>query len=239
MVLIMFLTFSLLLVLLDPVKGSKTEDLKKEQETAWQELLGNEKTATRALLKFSTKPKESIAFFKSKMVALKIDEAEVKKLITDLGSEDKKVWQAAYEKLEYFDPRLAMSLQQAFDQSNAGVERGRLVCVLCDVVLRNVDESPLSDGNATLSNVGQDWFNFRVKGSSWGAEPLVDQLGARSYKKQWTRLVRVIILLEHFATDDAVAILKTMSTGHEKALPTTTAKEALKKLLVASEPSGK
>ena len=102
-----------------PVPAIEPAALKKEQEAAWADLATEEKTASRALLKLSNRPVETVTFLKSKMKPLMIDEAAVKKLIADLASEDDKVWKPAFETFEYFDPRLAKTLQAvvvAFDE---------------------------------------------------------------------------------------------------------------------------
>jgi hypothetical protein len=86
----------------------------------------------------------------------------------------------------------------------------------------------------TLRKTGTG-FNFTgktVRGvGSWWAEQRVERINSgdprRDTKKKWTRAVRAIVLLEHIRTPEAVAILKTMASGHPDAYPTKVAREAL------------
>ena len=211
-----------------PVPAIDPAALKKEQEAAWSDLAAEEKTASRALLKLSNRPVETVTFLKSKMKPLLIDEATVKKLIADLASDDDKVWKPAFETFEYFDPRLAKTLQASFDESTPGLGRQRLVAAMGDYQ---------ADGwigkDIKLRSTGDDSFNFSADGGSWWAEHKVSRLGSSRWgttKRNWTRAERAVILLEHIGTPDAITVLKTMATGHAEAAPTVTAKESLKRL---------
>ena len=82
-------------------------------------------------------------------------------------------------------------------------------------------------------------FNFFAPNEgSWWAESRVDRINPLqpwlTHKKKWTRAVRAIVLLEHFGTPDAVAILKEMATGHPEAQPTRVARDALARLAKTS-----
>ena len=211
-----------------PVPALDAAALKKEQEANWADLAKEEKTAARALLKFSNRPVETIAFFKATMKPLIIEEETVKKRIADLASDDDKVWKPAFETFEYFDPRLAVNLQAAFDQSTPGLGRQRLVAVMGDYKADQWDGK-----NIQLRATGDDSFNFAADNGSWWAECKVSRLAASAGwngKRQWTRAERAIVLLEHIGTPEAIAVLKSMATGHAEAAPTKTAKEALKRL---------
>ena len=215
-----------------PVPAIDPAALKKEQEAAWSDLAAEEKTASRALLKLSNRPVETVTFLKSKMKPLMIDEATVNKLIADLASDDDKIWKPAFETFEYFDPRLAKTLQASFDESSVGLGRHRLVSVLCDVPYESFEKS-YGEAPVQLRNTGDESYNFSNGRSSWWAEHKVSRLGTTSWatkKKTWTRAERAVILLEHIGTPDAITVLKTMATGHAEAAPTVTAKESLKRL---------
>lgn len=222
----MFVVLTLLFAA--PVPALDAAALKKEQEANWADLAKEEKTAARALLKFSNRPKETIAFFKTTMKPLIIEEETVKKRIADLASDDEKVWKPAFETFEYFDPRLAVNLQAAFDESTPGLGRQRLVAVMGDT---KADQFVGKD--VQLRVTGDDSFNFFADNGSWWAECKVSRLAAANFwtpKRQWTRAERAIVLLEHIGTPEAIDVLKSMATGHAEASPTKTAKEALKRL---------
>ena len=84
-------------------------------------------TASRALLKLATRPKEAVELCAERLKPLTIDEKRVRTLLADLGKEDERIWKAAIEELEYFDPRLAIDLQTLMDEVTDHVPRARLV----------------------------------------------------------------------------------------------------------------
>src|SRR4051812_17428439 len=87
-----------------------TQPLNDEQrmQAWWGDLEKPDPAASRALLNMSAKPVLAVAFLKEHLKPLIISEDDVNKLISDLGSDDDAVWKPAFEKLEYFDPRLAI-----------------------------------------------------------------------------------------------------------------------------------
>jgi RNA polymerase sigma factor (sigma-70 family) len=69
-------------------------------EVWWQDLASkDEAKASRALLAFSTRPRESIAFFKDHLKAVKLDADRLKKLVAELEDEKFPVRQAAAQQL--------------------------------------------------------------------------------------------------------------------------------------------
>ena len=80
--------------------------------TWWADLEKDEPEATRAVLKLAARPKETTAFLKDKMAPLTVDAARIQFLLTMLGDEKDEVWKPAFEELEYFDPRLAIGLEE-------------------------------------------------------------------------------------------------------------------------------
>ena len=223
------LTTLLTIAIWAPVPATDPAALKKEQEAAWADLAKVEKIASRALLKLSTRPTETVAFLKNAMKPLVIDEIAVKKRIEELASEDEKVWKPAFETFEYFDPRLAMTLIAAFDESKPGLGRQRLVAAMGDVKADSYE----GDDVQLRSTGADDAYNFSSKGGSWWAEARVNRLAKSTWgtnKRLWTRAERAIVLLEHIGTPDAILVLKNMGTGHAEAAPTVAAKESLKRL---------
>src|SRR4051794_23984421 len=90
---------------------ARAEELTDEQmQACWDDLLKSDPDATRALLKMSSSPAKAVEFMQSRLQPLKVDAEQVKKWIKDLESDDDDVWKPAFEKLEYFDPRLAIPL---------------------------------------------------------------------------------------------------------------------------------
>jgi hypothetical protein len=200
----------------------------KQMEAWWVDLEKGETEATRALLKLSDRPEDTVAFLKKKMKPLTISSGEVKALLLKLGSANEAVWKPAYEELEYFDPRLAIGLQALMDRYTETPARQRMV-----EILSGREAGSLKGKKIELRKFGgPDDFNFFAQNEgSWWAENRVERINSAYWantKKKWTRAVRTLTLLEHIGTPDAVAILKDMATGHPDAYPTKVAKEALK-----------
>jgi hypothetical protein len=205
-----------------PATQPLTED--QQMQSWWEDLAKPDPAASRALLKFADKPEQAVAFLKEHLKPLTISEEDVNKLIEDLSSDDESVWKPAFEKLEYFDPRLALDLQHLMATVTEPAARTRLV-----EILSNREADSLQGKNINIRNVG-DGFNFYADNGSWWAEDKVERLGIAGFasgKPGWTRATRAIILLEHIGSPDAIAILKDMATGHADASPTKAAIEAL------------
>ena len=182
---------------------------------------------------------ETVNFLKAKMKPLKISAAEVRALILKLGNDNEKVWKPAFEEMEYFDPRLAIDLETLMDRYKEAPGRQRMV-----EVMSGREAGQLAGKTVILRGVRGDGFNFFAQPNfgSWWAEHKVERInnpeGWGNPKKKWTRAVRAIVLLEHFGTPGAVAVLKDMATGHPDAQPTRVARDALVRV-GGSGPSGK
>jgi hypothetical protein len=202
----------------------------KEFESWWDDLEKVEPHSSRALLKFSSRPAEAIAFFKPRMKPLKIEADDVRALIAKLDSGEESTWKPAFEELEYFDPRLAIGLEDLMKEFTQTPARTRLVEVLSG---RTADS--LKGKNVQLrqhGNPGDEFFNFFADNGSWWAEARVSRLSATGWgnpKKKWTRANRAIILLEHINTPEAIAVIKRMALGHPDAEPTRVARSIVMK----------
>ncbi len=196
-------------------------------ETWWEDLEKEEPQASRALLKFAGKPDETVAFLKEHLTPLKLSAEDLQTLLTDLGSDDEAYWRPAFEKLQYFDPRLATALPTLMKDVTEQVTRNRLVEVLCDY-----SPDTMAGKTVTLRKFAkEEEYNFVSNDSSWWAEARVARLNiGGTTKRKWTRAARAIALLEHIATAGAAAVLKDMTTGHPDAIPTKQAQEALNTL---------
>ncbi len=208
----------------------------KTMEAWWGDLEKGDTEATRALLNFSDRPKDTVAFLRKKMKPLTISSGQVKALLLKLGSGNDEVWKPAFEELEYFDPRLAIGLQTLMDRYTESPARQRMV-----EILSGREAGSLKGKDVKLQKFGgPDDFNFFAQNvGSWWAENRVERISSdywRNNKKKWTRAVRAMMLLEHIGTPDATAILKDMATGHPDAHPTKVAKEALEGIAGKDKP---
>ena len=215
-----------------PADRSAPPPDEQQMQKWWDDLAKPEPECSRALLKFAGHPAESVAFFKDRLKPLKIEADDVRSLIRDLESDEENVWRPAFEKLEYFDPRLAIDLPTLMKENVKPRSRNRLIEILCGM-------TPGAFQRRTISLRGtEDGYNFYDNKASWWAEHRIERLGTspwENHKSQWTRACRAMIVLEHIASPEAVAILRDMSTGHDDAQPTKVAREALAKLEVPLE----
>jgi hypothetical protein len=205
-------------------------------ESLWVDLEKGDIEATRALLKMSARPTEAVPFLAKRMKPLKIDVEQVKSLLVMLGSDDEAVWKPAFEHLEYFDPRLAIDLETLMRDNLEAPSRQRMV-----EVLSGRPAGSLKRNQVNLRGLnGGDGFNFfDPAAGSWWAEHKISRINTyrRGEKKKWTRADRSIVLLEHLATPEAVAVIKDMATGDPDAQPTKTAKESLERLAGTYKPA--
>jgi hypothetical protein len=213
--------------------GAKPADA-KAMEAWWLDLEKDEPKSSMALLKFADRPDDSVAFFKERLKPLKLDKDRLKDLLGKLANEDEAVWVPAFEELDYYDPRLATDLETLMDEVVDAPARQRMVAVLSG----RAPES-LEGKTVNLRKVSSGGHNFyTTPGGSWWAEADVTLINARSWvnpKVKWTRNVRAIVLLEHFGSPAAIAILKDMAAGHPFAQPTRAAEDALRRLGVKRE----
>jgi hypothetical protein len=172
----------------------------------------------------SASPAKAVEFLRSRVRPLKVDAEQVNKWIKDLESDDDEVWKPAYEKLDYFDPRLAIPLATLMADVSNPKSRPRLVELLSG---RQPESFSGKDVKYHEFDGGQ---NFVVDDGSFWAEKDVSRIGIIEPKPLWARLTRAVVLLEHIGTPDAVKILKDMATGNPDAVPTTVAATALEKL---------
>jgi hypothetical protein len=195
-------------------------------EDLWSDLYADEPTAANAVLKLYKSADAAVPFLKQKLQPLKLDADQCRQLLKELGSEDEKLWKAAWEKLDYLDPRLAIDLQTLMDEVTTVPARTRLV-ELCSQ--RKADS--LAGKDVILRPAGEG-FNFFDGRGSWWAEHQIERIGTYSWngKMAWTRAARAVAILEQIGTPDAVKVLQQLADGHPDARPTKAAKESLARL---------
>ncbi len=235
-------TWSLLLVLLVTHPVVFAEDQKPQEElptaeTWWKKLELDEPEASRALLKLSQDPIAATAIFRANLKPLKLDGDRLKDMIVKLSSDEEKVWKAAFEELEYFDPRLALDLSTLMDVVQVAPVRQRLT-----EILSGRPAGSLAEKEITLRKAGDDGFNFFDGRGSWWAEHKIERLKGQGWgnpKKKWQRALRATALLEQIGTPEAIAILEDLASGHPEAQPTLYAQECLQRLQSSSAPKPK
>ncbi len=199
---------------------------KRPLESCWDDLEKGAAEASRASLELYSRAPEAVALLKDKLKPLTITSGQVKALLLKLNSADEHLWKSAFAELEYFDPRLAIGLEELMDRVTESPGRQRMVAVLSE------RDPAWLDGKEIKLRRGA-FFNFFTDRSSWWAENRVSEINGNSWgivKRKWTRAERAIVLLEHIHTPEAISILKEMATGHAEARPTVIAKEALARI---------
>jgi hypothetical protein len=216
------------LVVLAPLPRPNPEKVRKELDVLWVDLLSaDELTAGRGLLKFATRPDDTVNYLKEKLKPLKLSKERAKQLLVDLGSDDEKTARAAFDEFLYSDPRLALGNEELQDALLDRPASRRLGAVLLDLPMDALSEgkwhwhSP--DNRVYRFNYGEEIQNRDV--------PIeVAGIGTHSRKRSWDRAVRAVALLEQIGTPRAAAILKDLATGHSDAAPTKAATVALKRM---------
>jgi hypothetical protein len=200
---------------------------RKELETLWSDLCAGDPAAANAVIKFYKNADAAVPFLKEKLQPLKLDADQCRRLLKELGSQDEKVWKAAWEKLDYLDPRLAIDLKTLMDEVTDVPARTRMV-ELCSG--RKADS--LAGEDVKLRAVRDDGFNFCVRRSWWWAEHRVERIGIYSWspKMAWTGAARGVAILEQIGTQEAVEVLQQLASGHPDASPTKAAKKSLMRL---------
>lgn len=203
----------------------------QQMESWWDDLQKPEPWSCRALLDFSSKPDQAVAFFKTHLPPLKIEQ---KDLDDALANEDEKIWKPAFEKLQYLDPRLNQTLDTLMQNVTDPLARTRLV-----EILSGYEPDHLKGHSIALRAVNNGLYIFTSDNrNSWIVESKVSKLdteGGRLPKKQWARADRAIVLLQHIGTPEALAILKNLATGNPDAQPTKIAKVAVDSLTVSDK----
>ncbi|TWT79563.1 hypothetical protein CA13_09670 [Planctomycetes bacterium CA13] len=200
-------------------------------ESVWESLLGHEPESTRALLQLEKNATLATAFLAERIRPLHLTDDRLEALLNALQSSDDNVWQLAYQELSYFDPRLALTIDELLghESMKQSPGRNRLASILIGTDISNIAKWKF----IRLHRVG-DGFNFCCSddpdtcgANHWG-EPNISFLGGNSDPKpEWTRLARAIVLLEHFGGPEAIKIIQRMSEGHPDAQPTVLASAIL------------
>lgn len=211
-----------------PVPQPNPERVRKELKKLWEDLRSpDELLAARALLKLAARPRDTVPYLKEKLRPLKLSKERAKQLLVDLGSDDEKTMQAAFDEFLYFDPRLAWGdeeLREALLDRPASRRMGAILLDLpADALLREEWHWNSPDNKVYRFNHGEEIQDRDVAIEVAG-------IGTQGRKRSWDRAVRAIALLEQLGTREAVGILKDVATGHPDAAPTKAAKVVLQRM---------
>jgi hypothetical protein len=220
----------------------------------WDKLqpLTNREEQVQAVMGFVLdRPAESVQFFKSKLRPLKLDKKRADELVKQLFSEKEAEWKAAVGEFAKLDLRLAYPARDAWKLAETADERSKMAMALHQNGARVMDGllhyDLVSADEVELSFVPVD-KEFVKHGVIYQKTvrpdvppEVAEKLGGAEYDVcapgdfaslnvlLWHREESAISILDAIGTDDAVAIIKDMATGHPDAGPTKAAKEVLKR----------
>lgn len=179
----------------------------------------------------------TLAFLKPKLWPLKLSKEQAEKLLADLFADKEDVWKPAFDELTRYDFRLALPLQEVWAKAETPAQRVRLKSLLLD---EDTPNDKFCDYRLT-SEAGED--HFVIKRSKRAGIPddqipegLANWFGTGTWVyeevsriNRWYREESAIYILDAIGTDEALAIIKDMATGHPDAGPTKAAAEVLKR----------
>ncbi len=226
-----------------PVPKDDREAEEKKLEALWLKLLDGDQLTMLRL----ARSKRMLEFLDRKLHPVQLTKDQAEKWLADLGSHDVKVWQPAYDNLFENDPRLVMKLDEFWGDLKP-LARLRLVQILVQNHASQYGERLAGDDltnegyvDAVLLKTPGKWIYSgswsvdllpgpnRQAGQQlppWGIEPLIETVR----HAHWRRVEHAILMLEADGSKEAVAILRRLAGGHEKASPTIHAKRALEQL---------
>lgn len=205
----------------------------------WESLLGEPAIAAAAVLELAKRPDQTTEFLAGKLRPIRITREEVVELVTELSSDDQTTWQAASQKLTYYDPRLAMGLDELFalDAAQEFPARERLAKVFLGSI--DIPDCAPNSKYTAVTLEKDDRQRSGVPGDSYILSVFIDGENAlglivpgslrdqKFVKDEWFRTMRALAVLESLGTAEATAIIEACSSGHPDAPPTTFAQQIL------------
>jgi hypothetical protein len=216
-----------------PKDDKLTPEKQAELDRLYNNLGSNHSQSIQAALAFAGQPGATVAYLKQKMRPVKLDEKTAKGLIAKLLAADEKEWPAALSELQYFDPRLVMTVPEIWAEAKTDDERARVVAVVC------YESADLHSYTYKLRDTTKDNGMFAIDATTkpgvklprFGGRENVNLVMSAVAKveqlRKWSCEENALVILEHIGTPEAVKIIEDMATGHPEAAPTKVAKEVL------------
>lgn len=197
---------------------------------------------------FFDRPGETVRLFKEKLKPLVLRKADADKLLAKLLGEDLGECRAALRELTTFDLRLAMSVQDAWKRAKTPTQRGRLVEAF--TLWSGAEFGDDYDPDKRHKYLDYSYHQPDERLERWhtseelragvraadlprefvlGGHRVFENTLATEVRDRWYHEECAIYILDAIGTDDAVAIIKDMATGHPDAGPTKAAKDVLKR----------
>jgi hypothetical protein len=238
-----------------PFERWDREKLQADQhERDWDSLkpLTNREQQTQAVMGFVIdRPAASVQFFRTKLRPLTLEKKRADELVKQLFSEKEADWKAAVDEFAKLDIRLAYPAREAWNLAKTADERSKMAMALHQYGARVMEGLFHYDIKAAdeVPSVFRDDDKQFVKHALFYTKTIRpdvpqevwEKLGGAEYDicapgdiatlniTIWHREESAIHILNAIGTDDAIALIKDVSTGHPDAGPTKAAKVVLKR----------
>jgi hypothetical protein len=198
---------------------------------------------------FLDRPNEAVVFLKKNLRPVALTKESAEKLLARLLGDDKKEVRAALRELQVVDLALELNMVDGFKKLKTPAHRCRLAAALYS--WQNVPYGDITDdfdidarmkdytvGTSYSSGPTESilWKKWREEAPGNGRRDDPEDRHDTLYKSKdeihrdrWYHEESAIYILDAIGTDEAVAIIKDMATGHADAGPTKAAKEVLKR----------
>ena len=226
--------------------------LAEQQARQWEDLRSGvfRERNQNPVFSFLDRPADTVTFLKGKLRPLKLERKRADELVAKLFSEKEDEWKGALAQFAVLDLRLAYPVKDAWKLAKTAEQRRRMAMAL------HQEGSKVRDWMERLDVEGADKPN---KLATWGEKFLKDaQFFKFSFRPEvpaevmkefdldridafapgdfavlssqlWGQQECAIYILDAIGTNDALAVIKDMATGHPDAGPTKAAKAVLKR----------
>lgn len=189
-------------------------------ETLWSELGSNEsERVTSAVLGFSKTPKGTVEFLDAKVMSIRLDEETFTELLSQLCSDDEEAAKAANVKLRYLDPRLMMPIADLIEKHESMRGEPRVAEVFMDREYGALGDVEVAYGFKDFGN-GDIASGYQIGNSNYWVSPNLELLCELTGRASWTRMERVIKILEHIGTPEAIRLVSRLGQGDPNCPPT-------------------
>ena len=219
------LTTIFVLLLVASLTASAQELASERMTELWEQLKNEPPKSTAAILDLATRPEEAIRFLDEKLIPLTLDEQTANELISQL-SDDSGTARTSFEKLQYLDPRLALSLDDIIEKYDDPTILARLAEIFSDYEFGKLDGQIVE--LERFEYQGESHYNFVSERGSWSANPNLGLIGTAGFgNRQWIRLMRCVALLDHLDSPASTRLLKRLASGNAETAVTKLARDVL------------
>ncbi len=213
-----------------PVPVDKVAENKK-LEAAWEDLVTYDPVVrTRAVFALCDHPR-AVPFLAEKLPPVDVSADQLKAWVKDLNVSDEKVWKAAFEKLQYFDPRTGLTLAEQTELAITDCGRRRLASLWwADWIGDQPDcvSSVLSLDGPDAFTLTQHFRDPRTGRLSQSDHSGTVRTVAGLAPTRWRQAAIAAHVLHRIDTKASRAALDRLAAGHKDTLPTRTAVGLLK-----------